>query len=277
MQHERRKEIITKINKLRTLKVADLTEEFQVSIETIRRDLEFLEKQGHLQRVYGGAVLRGYYSLTEPDLVLREQTNSREKQAIGEKAASLIEHGDSLFIDFGTTTVEMARKLGGKKNLTILTNGMLVAQELVRLAENSTGWKIILLGGEVRTSEFTVSGAMADSNLKNFYIAKAVIGMGGLDPRTGVTDYHVQEASACRLAIAQAHTVIGLADYSKFGVTALNRICPTDRLDILVTDWTVPATVLNEYRALGIDVHIAGLPEGNRKRTNSTHGFDENY
>ena len=256
MLHERRKDIVEKIKKNQTLKVQNLVSEYQVSIETIRRDLEFLEKQGYLQRVYGGAVLHGYYSITEPEHVQREQSNSNKKQAIGKQAAALVNDGDSLFIDYGTTTIEMVRRLGGKKNLIILTNAMLIAQELTRLAKGA-GWKIILLGGEVRENEFTVSGAMTDSNLKNFFLHKVILGVGGINVQSGVTDYHIAESSTRRLAMEQAGTIIGLADCSKFGVTALNQICPADKLDILVTDWTVPETVLDEYRALGITVYTA--------------------
>jgi DeoR family transcriptional regulator of aga operon/DeoR family fructose operon transcriptional repressor len=256
MQHERRKDIVKKIKKDQTLKVQNLVSEYQVSIETIRRDLEFLEKQGYLQRVYGGAVLHGYYSIAEAEHIQREQSNSREKQAIGKQAAALITDGDSLFIDYGTTTIEMVRPMEDRKNLTILTNGMLIAQELARFAK-SGGWKIILLGGEVRENEFTVSGAMTNSNLSNFFLNKMIMGIGGINLQDGVTDYHIAEAGTRRLAIEQADTVIGLADHSKFGITALNRICPVDKLDILVTGWTVPETVLDEDRGLGITVYTA--------------------
>jgi DeoR/GlpR family transcriptional regulator of sugar metabolism len=257
MQHERRNDIVEKIRKFKTVKVQDLMSEYHVSIETIRRDLEFLEELGHLQRVYGGAVAQGYYSRTEPEHKDREMTNSREKKAIGKKAASLISNGDSIFIDYGTTTIEMVRQLGDKKNLTILTNAVMVAQELTLIAQNTSGWKIILLGGEIRENELTVSGALTDSNLKNFYVAKTVIGIGGIDLEAGVTNYYFQEASTHRLAIERANTVIGLADYRKFGVTTLNQICPADKLDILVTDWMVPEAVLDQYRGLGISVYAA--------------------
>jgi DeoR family transcriptional regulator of aga operon/DeoR family fructose operon transcriptional repressor len=256
MLHERRKDIVEKIKKTQTLKVQNLVSEYQVSIETIRRDLEFLEKQGYLRRVYGGAVLHGYYSMVEPEHIQREQSNSHEKQAIGKQAAALVNDGDTLFIDYGTTTIELVRQLGGKKNLIILTNAMLITQELARLA-NGGGWKIILLGGEVRENEFTVSGAMTDSNLKNFFLNKVIMGVGGINLQAGITDYHIGESSTRRLAVERADTIIGLADYSKFGVTALNHICPAGKLDILVTDWMVPESVLDEYRALGITVYTA--------------------
>lgn len=261
MQHERRKNIVAKIQKDQTLKISDLTREFQVSIETIRRDLEFLESQGQLRRVYGGAVLSGGggYSVIEAGYAQRELTNRPQKKAIGEAAASLVGDGDSLFIDMGTTTGEFARRLSGKRNLTILTNSGIIAREL---AQNTGGsCSIILLGGLVRKDEFTLSGAMTDANLRNFYVAKAVISIGGISIQTGITDYNLGEASTRRAAVERAGEVIGLADYSKFSITALNYICPADALDVLVTDWSVPESVLDQYRALGVRVYAASQGE----------------
>ncbi|GHV66773.1 DeoR family transcriptional regulator [Spirochaetia bacterium] len=254
MQHERRMDIVERIKRLKTVKVQDLMEQYQVSIETIRRDLEFLEERGHLQRVYGGAILQGYYSAAEPAYEYREQTNSREKQAIGKQAATLINDGDSLFIDYGTTTGEMVKHLGDRKNLTILTNAILIARELIQIAKKTEGWRVILLGGEIRDDEFTVSGTLAEANLKDFYVTKTFIGVGGISVEAGLTDYSLQDAGTHRLAIERANMVIGLADHSKFGVTTLNHICPADKLDILITDWLAPETVLEEYRTLGIQV-----------------------
>ncbi|GHU05931.1 DeoR family transcriptional regulator [Spirochaetia bacterium] len=261
MQHERRMDIVERIKRLKTVKVQDLMGHYQVSIETIRRDLEFLEEKGQLQRVYGGAILRGYYSAAEPAHEDREQTNSREKKAIGKQAAALINDGDSLFLDYGTTTGVMVRHLGDRKNLTILTNALLIARELVQIAPKPNGWRVILLGGELREDEFTVSGALAEANLKDFYVTKTFIGVGGISVEAGLTDYYLQEVGTHRLAIERANMVIGLADHSKFGITTLNRICPADKLDVLVTDWGTPEAVLEEYRALGIRVLSAAEEE----------------
>ncbi|GMO42113.1 MAG: DeoR/GlpR family DNA-binding transcription regulator [Treponemataceae bacterium] len=255
MLHERRKDIVEKIRQFQTLKIGDLAAEFKVSIETIRRDLEFLEKQGQLRRVYGGAVLNGNYSFEEAEYGQRELINRPQKRAIGEKAASLINDGDTLFIDTGTTTRELARHLGNKRRLTILTTATLVAHELARCTDSSCG--IILLGGEMRRDELAVSGAMTCSNLSDFYIATTVIGLGGISVQTGITDYHLPEVPARRLAIERAKTVIGLADYSKFGVTAVYYVCPAAALNILVTDWGAGEAAVEEYRGLGITVHCA--------------------
>jgi DeoR family transcriptional regulator of aga operon/DeoR family fructose operon transcriptional repressor len=257
MQHERRNEILTKIKIQRAVKVCDLMEEYKVSIETIRRDLEYLEKKGLLRRVYGGAVLHGFYG-EETDYDRRVVTNYPQKQAIGEKTAELINHGDTLFINRGTTTMEVVKALGLKKNLTVITNSILIAQELIKINDNC---RIILLGGELRRGEQTLYGTITDSNLEEFYATKAILGIGGISPETGITDYYLQETNTVRIMIQRSAEVIGIADSSKFGVVAMNFICPLEKVHTLVTDWTTPAKVIAEYRSRGLKVHAAPPPE----------------
>jgi DeoR/GlpR family transcriptional regulator of sugar metabolism len=252
MLFERRTEIFKKIQKQRTIRVSDLVEEYRVSIETIRRDLEYLEKKGFLHRVYGGAVLHGFYG-EEPAYQNREITNYPQKKAIGKRAVEFIQDGDTLFIDVGTTTMEAALNLHTKKNLTVITNATLIAQKMI----SYEGCRVILLGGELRRGDLSVSGGVSDGNIQNFYANKAIIGVGGITPSTGITDYYLPEASTRRLMISRADVVIALADCSKFGAIAMNQICPIDRISTLITDWTTPAQVIAEYRARGIEVCVA--------------------
>jgi DeoR family transcriptional regulator of aga operon/DeoR family fructose operon transcriptional repressor len=256
MQHDRRSEILSKIRRLRTVKVSDLMEEHRVSIETIRKDLECLEEKGQITRVYGGAILRGFYG-DEPEYEGREILNYPQKQAIGKKAAELINDGDVIFIDLGTTPMELAKQLRFKKRLTVITGAVLTALELLR---NGSDCKVILLGGELRKEEFAASGVITENTLQNFYATKTVISVGGISRENGVSDYHLQEAAVRRLMIARSSEVIALADYTKFGVIAMNYICPVERLSALVTDWTIPPKVLEEYRAGGINIVAAPAP-----------------
>jgi DeoR family transcriptional regulator of aga operon/DeoR family fructose operon transcriptional repressor len=252
MLHQRRNEIITKIRKQRTITVADLMAEYKVSIETIRRDLEYLEKQGHLRRVYGGAVLHGLYG-EEPEYKQREIINYAQKQAIGKKTAEFINDGDTLFFDVGTTIMEVAKYLRNKKNLTVITNATLVAHEFIR----HEGCRVILLGGELRRGELSSSGFISDQNIGNFFANKTILGIGGITVETGVTDYYLQETSTRRLMVDRSDEVIAVADYSKFGVIAMNYVCPVEKIKILVTDWTTPAKAIAEYRSRGIMVYSA--------------------
>ncbi|MDR0622815.1 MAG: DeoR/GlpR family DNA-binding transcription regulator [Treponema sp.] len=257
MQHERRNEIMTKIRAQRSVKVSDLMEEYKVSIETIRRDLEYLENQGLLRRVYGGAVLHGFYG-EEPEHDSRAISHYQEKEAIGKKAAEFVKDGDTLFIDNGTTTMEVARELRSRKNLTVITNATLIAQELIK---NNPACRVILLGGEMRRDELTLSGTITETNLEQFYATKMILAMGGISLEAGITDYHIQESSVRRRMIQRSSEVIGVADYSKFGVVALNFICPLEKVHIMVTDWNIPAKVITEYRSRGLNIYATPKPE----------------
>ena len=252
MLQQRRSEIIEKIKANRMVKVADLVNEYQVSIETIRRDLEHLESAGYLRRVYGGAVVDGLLG-QEPVYSHREVINYEEKKAIGIKAAELIEDGDTLFIDVGTTTLEVARNLKDKKNITVITNATLIANEMITV----DNCRVIILGGELRPGELSVSGHICDTNLKNFYANKLIMGVGGISLQSGYTDYHVNEANTRRSMIERAGKIIAVADHCKFGVTAMNFICPITRVEKLVTDWSIPKETIKEFHETGINLIIA--------------------
>lgn len=252
MLHERRKGIVDKVNQNRMVKVTDLMQEYRVSIETIRRDLESLEEQGMLRRVYGGAVAVRQYG-QEPAYAFREVVNFDEKQAIGAKAAELIDDGDTLFIDVGTTTLEAAKRLGGKKNLTVITNSTAAAFELV----NYESCHIILLGGELKRSERSTAGFLCEEGIRYFHVGKALIGTGGVSVKWGLTDYHLSETNARRMMIERADTVIALADASKLEMSAMNCVCPLQDINILVTDWTAPSRAISTLRETSIEIILA--------------------
>ena len=117
--------------------------------------------------------------------------------------------------------------------------------------------RIFLLGGEMRRGELSVSGFLCNACMQYFHANKAIIGVGGITISSGITDYHTDEASNRRTMIDRVDKVIAVADYSKFGVTAMNSVCSIDRIHLLITDWSTPAKVVAEYRAAGINVMIA--------------------
>ncbi|MDR2608880.1 MAG: DeoR/GlpR family DNA-binding transcription regulator [Treponema sp.] len=253
MQQERRNDIVFKIRKSRIVKVNDLMDEYHVSIETIRRDLEFLESEGYLRRVYGGAVLNDFYR-PEQALSQREQTNYLQKQAIGKLAVDFIEDGDTIYIDSGTTTIELTKHLGEKRNLTIITNALLIAREAMI---SNYDCRVIMLGGELRRNELATSGTGTTADLNNFYMTKAFLSAGGISLKSGVTEYDLHDAENRRLIPRRAEKIIMLADYSKFGITTMNYIMPIEDISVLITDWNVPESVLEPYRSRGIEIHVA--------------------
>ena len=258
MKNERHDRIMELLREKRTVKSNEISEQFGVSMETVRRDLEELEAEGVLTRVYGGATVRRMYGI-EPGYRGRSIKNYEEKQAIALEAAKLIEDGDTIILDVGTTVLELAKQLSGRQGLTVFTNSIPVVTEMVKNPEN----RIFILGGQVREGEVSSSGFLAEEMISRFHVDKVFIGIGGLTAEGGVCDYHIEEANLRRIFLRQARTVIALADHSKFGVTALNRICPAERLDILVTDSRTDRSELDQFRALNVQVVTAEVPDRN--------------
>jgi len=250
--YDRRKRIISILQRDGVVKVANLMEIFQVSIETIRRDLEALEKLGVLTRVYGGAIAVKKRGI-EPHIELRKEEHYDEKRGIGERAVDFVEDGDVIVIDIGTTTMAFAHALvGKKKNLTVLTNSIPVAMAL----SEDDNIKTILLGGVIRKSEQSVNGNICDQNLGLFHTDKAFLGVGGLTKREGLTDFNMEEASFRRIAVQRTQKVIALADHSKYGVVGLNHICDMDEIDILITDRSMDKNAINEIQNVGVEVYL---------------------
>ena len=249
MNHERRNSILELINKNNTVTNGELISTFGISIETVRRDLAYLENAGLIQRVYGGAVKKGYIK-TEPAYLNREKDNVKEKELIAIKAESLISANDSVFFDLGTTALFVARAVDVNKNITSFTNALRTAIEL-----SDKGVNVVVSGGMVRNGEYSVYGALAENNMKNFNVDKAIIGAGGVT-ENGVTDFIIEEASLRSQIIKNAREVIVVCDYSKFNIRAICNVCDIEDIDVLVTDSKAPKTVLDKIRKKGVKVII---------------------
>lgn len=249
MLQERRNKIIELLHEDGIVKVSELMKLFDVSIETIRRDLEYMEEHGMLERVYGGAV-PAQPRATEPSYSTREIKHFKEKKAIGERAVELVKDEDVIAIDIGTTTLEFAKALVGKRRVTAITNSMKIAMVL----SEDTDIRVLMVGGEVRKGEFSVSGYMADKNMGHFITDKYFLGVGGLSLSKGITDYHLEESNLRRIVIENTQKVIALADHSKIGAVAMNKICGLDQLDTLVTDSNVDSFVVESLTDSNIEV-----------------------
>ena len=250
MNLERRSKIIDLINQKNTVTNQELMEIFNISIETVRRDLNYLEKAGVIEKVYGGAIKKNYLKV-EPKYISREKENLKEKQAIAIETEKLISQNDSVFFDLGTTVFFVAENLASGKEINSFTNSLRTAMEL-----SDKGVNVVLPGGELRNGEYSISGSIAESNMKNFNVDKAIIGVGGIDEK-GVTDFIIKEASIRSQIIKNAQTVIAVADYSKFGVRAICNICDLSDIDILVTDNKAPKDFVKKIAKQGVKVIIA--------------------
>lgn len=249
MKIQRKDEIIRLLTEHRMVKANELAEQFQVSMETIRRDLADLEKEGIARRIHGGATLNTTYSM-EPEYSDREMKNFEEKLRIGKKAVELVEDGDTIILDIGTTVLEFARILKGKRKVTVLTNSLMIAMTLM----DDPDITVIMLGGMVRCGEGTTSGFWSEEMVDGFFVDKLFLGVGAMESRTGIMDYDILETNLRRHFLNHTKQVVALADYSKFGIKALNIVCPIKSIDYLITDERTDKKVVKELREQGIQV-----------------------
>ena len=254
MLYDRREQILTLLKKDGSVKVVDLVKRFGVSIETIRRDLEALEEEGFLRRVYGGAVRESRRS-EETLLQERMVQNAAEKERIGKAAAAFVQDGDVIGIDVGTTTLEMARALLARDlRIIVITNSIQIAATL----SASEKIEVILIGGRVRHGELSVGGHMlTEANMRLFQTDKLFLGVGGITDRFGITDFREEETAFRRIGIERTKEVYALADHSKFGVTAMYHVCDADRIHTVVTDAGTGRDMISALRMKGAQVVIA--------------------
>lgn len=233
-------------------RVVDLAQAFGVSGETIRRDLETLEKEGHIKRVYGGAVDVRQAPVQRYDE--REVHRIEEKQAIGRLAAStLVEDGDTLIVDVGTTALAFCAHLQGKRGLTVVTPSIRAAQQL----RSTTEARVIVTGGVLQDEEPYLTGPVAQETISRSHVRRAFISCGGLAFESGLTDFDDAEVALRRSIVRSADQVVVLADSSKVGVRAFAVIGGLEVMDVLVTDSQVHDEVRRRLEDMGIEVLVA--------------------
>lgn len=250
LAHERYEEILKLLEKDGSVKVSMLTKLFNVSIETIRRDLEHLEKQNHLKRVYGGAVLEKI-NKKQFNFETREKEYIEEKREITNTAVKFITEGQSIAMDASTTNLEVAKILKTKfKKLTILTNSLAIANELADMEY----YTIILTGGIFIKDEFSLVGDIAEKNISDFYIDTAFISISGVSLHAGLTEYSFDGIQIQKKMIEVSKQVIVLADNSKFDVVCLQKVADLDKVDMIITDSKLKKCVLDKYLNKGIKI-----------------------
>lgn len=235
---------------------AELSQTFGISIETVRRDLNILEKEGFLRKIYGGALLIEQLDTSLP--VERWDTridkNELDKRRIAAAAAAMIPDGSTVFLDAGTSIFEVVPFLIRKSNLTILTNSLRVASGL-GMCEHIT---VYCIGGLIKPDTLTCSGFFASELLSYFYhIDYALISCDGLIPEKGTTEYSIELSMLKKNVLNKADRITVVADHTKFGISGSCLCCPTERIDTLVTDELTPTASLVTLRDNGVEVTIA--------------------
>src|SRR5579883_306423 len=252
LAQERRQRIFKDIEASGVASVRDLAQRFEVSLITIMRDLQELEQEGLIRRVHGGAIsVRG--ASYEPPFSARESQFSTEKQRIAQKAVELIADGDSLILDVGTTTLEIARALKGKRNLTVLVTNLRAALELA----SQPAIQVIVIGGKLRASELSMVGHLAEQTLRTFQVDKAFIGVGGITLQHGLTEFNFDEAGTKRIMCERAGQKIVVADHTKFGKVMLTQVAPLSAIDVIITGSEIDESFKREIEEAGVTLVLA--------------------
>ncbi len=250
---ERRKKILHLINQNGQVFVHELSAEFEVSEVTIRNDLEQLEQKNLLIRARGGAMKPEQTVSADYQISDKHKLNIAQKIRIGKEAAKLVNESETIIIDSGTTTLELAKNLNEISSLNVITNAINIVNQLI----TNQKVNIIVLGGSLRKKSHSLVGPIAERNLKNFSVDKAFIGVDGFDPFTGAYTPNIEEASLNQIMIDIAKEVVLVADSSKFKRRSLAFICPTNKIDIIVTDDGISKEDLKKLQDSGIKVIIA--------------------
>jgi DeoR/GlpR family transcriptional regulator of sugar metabolism len=248
----RRAFILGEIETRGSVSVANLAERLAVSEMTIRRDLTGLKKEGLVRRVHGGAVSargRGF----EPPLLLRINEHIEAKRRIGARAAELVADGDSIALDVGTTSLEVARNLLGRRNLTLITPNLHIANLFLNQVDN----RLIVPGGILRPGEASLTGNLTQYAFQQLFIDRLFLGVGGIEAEVGLTEYNWEDALVKQAMIRSAKEVILVADASKFGRVVFAAVAPLDAIHILVTDQFPPPPLATCLKEAGVIVHVA--------------------
>ena len=249
----RRRSELLRVAKIRgSITVVEIAQQFAVSADTIRRDLDYLESRGLLTRTHGGAVpIDGFIDRDAP-LTTRVNSRVAEKTRIARAAAALIVDGESLIVNGGSTTRAFVGELGTRRNLTIVTNNLGVPSSI---APNSVR-AVYLLGGHVRQELQVTIGAVGFPDAGPIGADTAVIGVGGVSMR-GLSTTLLEEASMIRAMMQSARRVILLADAAKFGASAFAHIAPLEHVHVLVTDKRPPSPLAAAFADAGVEIIIA--------------------
>lgn len=249
---KRRELIIDQLCREGSVRVEQLSARFSVSSVTIRSDLRQLEKSGCAVRAYGGAMLNKQFAFDRP-LQDKGRINRDVKYAIACAAAELVNDGDAIILDSGSTTSQMAQQLVGKKDLVVMTNALNIAFELA----NNEQVDLMVVGGSVRRKSWSLYGPAAEQHMRQFRFDKLFLGVDGFDLLSGITTPDPGEAQLNRAMCDVAREVIAVADASKFGRTSFCMIREIGQIQRLVTDSRIPENYLHALNHLGVDVIIA--------------------
>ncbi len=251
---ERQEQIVQMIARQKRVTVNDLCDVFSISKATARRDLEILANQGRIQRVHGGAIL---VSSAPPEMPIlqRQDEQGEEKRQIGIAAAQLVSDGSTIFLGSGSTVLEVARNLRGRKNLTVVTNSLPVVNTLSDVEEIT----LVVIGGLFRKSELSFIGHITEMALREINVDQVIMGARAISLTHGLTNDYLPETMTDRAIIQIGRKVILVVDHTKFGRISTAFLAPLEAIHTVVTDCHTPDSFCEELEEQGIEVIRANI------------------
>jgi DeoR family transcriptional regulator of aga operon len=246
--------ILRELRQSGAVSVEELRDKLEVSLATVRRDLQELEERGLLRRTHGGAVPIEplFYEAFRHDRSFQDQVGSfaEEKRRIAQAASELVSPGDTIALTAGTTTTEVIRYLHALSGITVITNTVNVAMEL----SNRKDINVFVTGGHLRGDWFSLVGSAGIAAMSGLFVDVLFIGVNGIDAQRGLTCFNADEAEINLAMVRQAKRKIVVADHSKLGVVGKWLICPTDAIDMLITDTSASESAIAPFLERGVEV-----------------------
>jgi DeoR/GlpR family transcriptional regulator of sugar metabolism len=247
-QEERLERILALFEKENRLVTKDLPEKFNTTSVTIRKDLAILEQRGLLTRTHGGAIRS---KKLYPGLALneKEKINLEEKMRIAKKAATLISKGDTILLDSGSTTSLLAKEIKHMQGITVITNAMNIANELIE-----SDIEVILIGGSLLKQTSTLVGPLADASLRKITADKLFIGVDGIDFEVGLMTPNILEAKTSHVMMEIAGEIILIVDASKFGRRSLGVISKVNEINKIITTKKLPESEIEKLKKDDVEI-----------------------
>jgi DeoR family transcriptional regulator, aga operon transcriptional repressor len=248
---ERRQHILSLVQNHGRVLVGELSRDLGISQITIRKDLEYLQAKALVQRTHGGALRIQSSALFDPTLQEKQKQHFQEKQRIAVAAAKMVEEGQCVMLDSGTTTTAIGHELRRFSQLTVITNAMNIAAELA-----STNLEVVLIGGILRRNSLSLVGPLAEDVLKEMHADILFLGVDGFDPEVGLTTPNFLESRVNRAMVRAARRVVAVCDSTKFSRRSLSRIVPPDSIHCVITDRGIDRETEAALRAQNLAVIV---------------------
>jgi len=257
----RREAIVELARQGNPLSVEEIARQFNVSRETVRRDLGRLQSQGLLRRVHGGAMP----AQTGWEAAFRQRMvdNASAKRRIAALAATLFRENDTLMIDTGTTTLVLAGELALALKVSVITNSFAIARQL---GTGSAQHRVYVVGGEYRAETEQTLGSACLEQIASYRADHAVLSCGALGPDGAIMDFDLEDAMVARAMINQAESATLIVDHSKLDRVAMAKVCDLELIDRLITDAPPPPHLAEIMAAAGVDVLVADAPAGESEK-----------